>query len=384
MPRSDSQGDARDGRPHGLRIIQNDLQGAGAGGQDFLAPTAEFPDGGDGCVAAGKLLFPELELLKERREFAFLEEGHQGLPVGIAATGGGEIEGDVLVRPDSRQLPAQPDLVGMLAQRLLGPGVFHPVDIGEEVLYGAEFLDQAESPLGTDPRRSGDVVRGVAGETHDLHDLGRGDAEFLPYRRRVVDLVLHRVHEEDGIAHELHHILVPGDDIDLEVRAGISGGQGADDVVGLHPLLLQDGDGKAAHHLPDAGQLGDQVRRDLPARGLVTVIGLVAESRPLDVEGHGEVVRLPFLEEADEHGGEPVNGVGGKATGVGQAGDGVKSPKDVVVPVDEKQRRSGSVRRICLFCHPVLNLIFLPHAGRVFPVGRLAAAGVTRRSGRRS
>jgi len=273
----------------------------------------------------------------------------------------------------------------MLAQRLLGPGVFHPVDICEEVLYGAEFLDQAEGPLGADPRGAGDVVRSVARKPHDFNHLGGGDAELLPHRRRIVDLVLHRVDEQSMVAHKLHHVLVPGDNVHLEIRTGIPGGQCADDVVGLHPLLLQDGDGEPPQHLPDAGQLGDEVSGNFPAGRLVLFIGLVAECRPFHVESDGEVIGPPFLPEPDEHGGEAVDGVGGKAPGIGQAGDGVKGPKDVVVAVNEKQRRPGSVRGGCLFRHPVLNLFYFP-CRWVCSLGgrRLPASGVTRRSGRRS
>jgi hypothetical protein len=89
--------------------------------------------------------------------------------------------------------------------------------------------------------------------------------------------VLHRVEHLDPAAHQLHQVLVRGDDRHPPPGFPRLAGERGDDVVGLVALQLQAGDVEGARGLARQRDLRAQVLRHLVAIGLVEVIEVVAE-----------------------------------------------------------------------------------------------------------
>ena len=145
---------------------------------------------------------------------------------------------------DGGQVPAHPRLVGVLDDAFPGLRVVDLFRMVEHGLDGAELLDQAEGAFRSDTGHAGDIVGGVPHEAEDFHHLVRGDAEALAHSLYIVDGLLHRVDHDDMVADQLHQVLVPGNDHDLEAFRGKAPGQGADDIVGFGALLIDDGNGK--------------------------------------------------------------------------------------------------------------------------------------------
>ncbi|MBA7591722.1 hypothetical protein ES708_33883 [subsurface metagenome] len=83
--------------------------------------------------------------------------------------------------------------------------------------------------------------------------------------------------------------------------------QCAQQVVGFIALKLKYRDVKGLHQLSYPPQLPHQLLRGLGTVRLVLVEKLVAEGRPLHVEGDGVVAGLQFVDYLEQHLGEAVN-----------------------------------------------------------------------------
>jgi len=257
--------------------------------------------------------------------------------VGLLSPAGLQIERDLRIRPDPRQLAAQARLFRVLQDRLARLRVVDPFRMGEDLRDGAELFDQPLRPLRPDAGDAGNVVGGIAHQAEDLHHLLRPDAEPLLDGSDVVRLVLHRVDHQDLRGNELHHVLVPGNDDHRHPRLRLPSGDRADDVIRLEALLLDDGDRESPDDLLDIRDLGNQRFGGRPACRLVLFEGLVPEGRPLDVEGHGDIVGLLVAQQLHQHRREAVDRVRGKPFGVGELPDRVEGPEQVVAPVHQHQ-----------------------------------------------
>src|SRR5438477_95028 len=132
-----------------------------------------------------------------------------------------------------------------------------------------------------------------------------------------------------GVAGQLEEVTIRRDDHGVDALVARLLGERPERVIGLVPLDPDDRDPQRVEHLLDERQLRSEVRRRLAAAGLVLGVHLQANGRLARVEGHRDQVGLLLREELDQHGGEPVHGVGHRAAAGGEC---------------RREREEGSVR----------------------------------------
>ena len=182
------------------------------------------------------------------------------------------------------------------------------------------------------------------------------------------EVVFGRVEDADVLVDELHHVLVGGDDVDVVAERGELAGEGADDVVGLEALVVEDGDAEGFERAADVGQLLGEVgrasRRGWPCSrrsrwlsncwvlmlnfltSFISRGALVAEDGGADVVDGGEVLRGEVLAQLVDHVDEDIGGGGGDA---GARGHGALALHGVIGAEDEghacRAGRWGACRR---------------------------------------
>ena len=120
-------------------------------------------------------------------------------------------------------------------------------------------------------------------------------------------------------------------------------GEGADDVVGLHPAHLQHREAERAHERVNGFELSAQLHGHWRAVRLVLRVQIVAEGPALRIEDHhrelGRNLRLQPL----QHVRHAVRGAGGISLRVGERGHRVKRAIQVrgAVHQDETTTRRG-------------------------------------------
>ena len=195
---------------------------------------------------------------------------------------------------EQHQLPRNPRLLGVLDQGLAPLRLLDLAGAEQQLLEVAIFDDQLRGGLDADAGHAGHIVGGIAGQRLHLDDLLRRHAEFLDHFGNADAAILHGVVHRDLVGHELHQILVGGDD--GGGRAALAGEPriGRDQIVGLEADLFQAGQVERAHRLADQRKLRDQiVRRRRPVR-LVVGIELVAE-RDLGFVEDDRQMRRPVI-----------------------------------------------------------------------------------------
>ena len=237
------------------------------------ASCGDLGGGGLEVVGDGGVVDGGGELFEQRGEFELGEEGAAGGVVdGLGAHGVERVlDGDAGV--DGDELFREQDVVAVVLQRFAIGLLLDLVGAVERGFDGAELLDEFDGALVADAGRAGDVVDGVAAQSHDVDDaLGR-DAEDVFDAGGIEDeVVLGGVQDGDVLVDELHHVLVGGDDVDVVAERGELAGEGADDVVGLEALVVEDGDAEGFERAADVGLLLDEVGRGLGAVGLVAAV----------------------------------------------------------------------------------------------------------------
>ena len=165
-------------------------------------------------------------------------------------------------------------------------------------------------------------------------------AEALHHLVLADHLVLHGVVHAHARAHELHQVLVGGDDghvgAGFQRLARVSG----DEVVGLVALLLEASDVERSHRIADEGELRDKVLWHVRAVRLVVGIELVAERLFGKVEDHRKMGRRAefagLAEQLPQHGAEAMHGADREPVGgAGEGRQGVKGAEDVARAVDQ-------------------------------------------------
>ena len=165
--------------------------------------------------------------------------------------------------------------------------------------------------------------------------------------------------------HELHQVLVGGDDRDVAAGVDDLARVRRDEVVGLVALLLDAGDVEGLHRVADERELGDELVGRRRTVRLVVLVDLVAEVLAASVEDHRHVGRrlrrLRLAQELPQHGAEAVHGADGQAVGRARQGrERVEGAEDVARAVDEidvaalddgrrlafRHRRDGGVLRL--------------------------------------
>ena len=192
------------------------------------------------------------------------------------------------------QLPRNPGLLGILDQGLAALRLLDLAGAEQQLLEVAIFDDQLRGGLDADAGHTRHVVGGIAGQRLHLdHFLGR-HAEFLDHLGDADAAILHGVVHRDLVGHELHQILVGGDDGGGCAALAAEPRIGRDQIVGLEAGLFQAGQVERAHRLADQRELRDQiVGRRRPVR-LVVGIELVAE-RDLGLVEDDRQMRRPVI-----------------------------------------------------------------------------------------
>ncbi len=166
--------------------------------------------------------------------------------------------------------------------------------MGVEILQCAVLGQQLDGRLVADALDAGDVVADVADEGLIVHNLIRPDAQIGHDAGRVIDLgaaagLARWEFDARVVVHQLQQVAVAGDDVYRDLVAHLPG-DGAQHVVGLEALALQNGDVQGADDLLDARDLHVEFVGHLLARALVLTEQVIAKRRA-QVEADGQVVR---------------------------------------------------------------------------------------------
>ena len=244
------------------------------------------------------------------------------------------------VRIEDHQRPRQPRLVGESNQTLAPLRLGDLGGAGEQRVEIAIFVDEQRRGLHPDAGHAGHVVGGVADQRLNLDDLRGRHAETLHHLFLADHLVLHGVVHAHARAHELHQVLVGGDD--GHVGAGFLrlARVGGDEVVGLVALLLEAGDVEGSHRVADQRELRGEVLRHVRAMRLVIGIELVAKRVLGKVEDHREMGRRGELaslaQQLPQHAAEAVHGADRQPVrGAGERRQRVIGAEDVARAVDQ-------------------------------------------------
>ncbi len=187
----------------------------------------------------------------------------------------------------------------------------------------------------------GDVVDAVAHEREDVDHLGRRHPEELAHARLVQELLAARVENAHPGSDELEHVLVRGDDDDVEAHHGRLLRERPDDVVRLVAGQLQDRDAVRLQDAADGRELDPQVVGHRRPVGLVVDVFGVAFGPFRPVPGDRDVVGSVLAHHLAEHGDEAVDRVGWPPRGGREPLDGVVRPVDVGHRVHQVELRGG-------------------------------------------
>ena len=152
------------------------------------------------------------DALGQRRELHLAQEAQQRLGFGIA-------HAELLHRHLTRhvvlerdQIEREPRLHGELGQPLAALGLLDLAGARQQRFQIAVLVDQLGRGLDADARHARHVVGGVAGQRLHVDDLVGRHAELLAHLVGSDGLVLHGVEHDDAGLHQLHEVLVGGDD----------------------------------------------------------------------------------------------------------------------------------------------------------------------------
>ena len=231
-------------------------------------------------------------------------------------------------------------LVGELDQLLAPLGLLDLAGPRQQRIEIAVFLDQLGGGLDADARHTRHIVHRVTGQRLHVDHLVRRHAELLDHLVRSNPPVLHGVEHGDAGLHELHQILVRGDNGDVGAGLRRLDRIGGDQIVGLVAHLLDAGDVEGLHRIADQRELRHQLFRRRRSVCLVVGVDVVAEALLRRVENHRQMRRpvrqLGVAEQLPQHGAEAVHGPYRQTVRWSrERRQRVKSPEDVAGPVDE-------------------------------------------------
>ena len=225
----------------------------------------------------------------------------------------------------------------------------------QQVLDGAELLDELLGRLGPHARAAGDIVSGISHQSQDVDELlGRQDAILVVDFFHAQDFLLERVIDLDVGRYQLPEVLVTSDHIGEETLLLGLVGEGTDDIVGLKAFYLKDGDAVGLEDAFDVGHGNEDALGRLVAVGLVGRVVLMPERlAPWWVKAHGDVAGLFTLEQVlqgvdkAEHGRRVDAGRGdARATY-----HGIKCPENQCVGIEKQQFLGGFHNRYSFVGH---------------------------------
>jgi hypothetical protein len=254
-----------------------------------------------------------LEPLERLTELELPEHLAEARAVRLTAHQVLEVELDLDVLPRGGEPLGDARVLSVALEVLLALGPRDLVDVGQHPLEVAELLQELGRRLLADAGDAGEVVRGVALQTHEVGDELGGDPVAIDHRRAVVQLGVGdppaRGHHPDVPVDELEEVTVAGDHHHLDALPRRAVGDRGDDVVGLvalHPqVAVTEGLDQRLEVRP---LLGQQVGPG-PALGLVLfVLGLAPGHAGVpDHEGRLDAV---LGDDLHEHRGEAEDRVG--------------------------------------------------------------------------
>jgi hypothetical protein len=275
---------------------------------------------------------PQLELAHELA---------QGAAVGLARHRRLEVHPGLDVVLQGRQLFREPGVVGVLGQVFLAFLAGDLVDVFQHPVQRAELLQQLGRGFLADPGDAGNVVGGVAAQTHQVGDQLRGHPVALLDRSAVVDLRLgdpaRGAHHPHPLVNQLIGVAVAGHDHHLDPLLARLLDQRSDHVVGLVALDLDVG---VAEGLDQRHQVRPLLAQQVGARfalGLVEVVGLLAAA-PAGVPGDDHALRVVLVDDFHQHRGEAVDRVGRAAVaGPDRLRQGEEGAVGEAVAVDQEE-----------------------------------------------
>ena len=207
----------------------------------------------------------------------------------------------------------QTGVVGMVDQRLSPPVLLDVAGASQQRLEIAVLGNELCRRLHPDARYARNVVGGIPDQRLHLDDLARWHPEFLDHLRDADLAILHGVVHDDAIGHELHQVLVGGDDGRGRARLAGLAHVGGDQVVRLEAGLLQARQVEGAHRGADQRKLGTQVIGRVGSVCLVVRIHVGPECLLRLVEHDRQVarplVRFHVAHQLPQHVAEAEHGV---------------------------------------------------------------------------
>ncbi len=170
------------------------------------------------------------------------------------------------------------------------------------------MFDKLDCAFCADAGRTRNVIHRIAHQAEQIYNLIGRHAEFIlnpgliaPLNRRHRLLSFHVLRilphaDNQGVAHELAHILIIGDDDGLQAALCCLHGERADDIVSLVARRIQDRNVVSLADADDVWQLRDKVVRHFRAIGFVVAESLMAESLLARLENGSDVLRLLVLQ----------------------------------------------------------------------------------------
>ena len=203
--------------------------------------------------------------------------------------------------------------------------------------------EQLRRRLRADARHPRNVVRAVAHQALEVDHPDRRKAVFrLKDLRRIerrvrLPAAAHDELDRHVLRHELQTVAVARDDHTVPARRSADLPRRAEDVVGLPALTLEDRDVHRAQHILHQRHLLRQLLRHRVPRGLVALILQMAERRRLEVERHGQRIRLFLVPELFQNVQKSKNRIGIQPLAGRQQPHAVERAVDDAVPIQNHQ-----------------------------------------------
>ena len=220
-----------------------------------------------------------------------------------------------------------------------------------DAVQRAEFRNELEGGLLSDAGDTGDVVRAIPHECLHVHELVGTDAVLL-HEGGLVGVGgggVTRQQDVDAGGDELEGVLVSREKVGHAILGiGLGhGGQGAQDIVGLVALHVQNVESQHFRELAGYGHLGAKLVGHGVAASLVSVVHFMSEGGGFQVVGDHRVVGLQCLQLAGDDVDQAVEGVGGKAVLGGEQADAVEGAVEDTVAVYAKELFHGGTPFLC-------------------------------------
>ena len=273
-------------------------------------------------------------------ELVGLEERQERRPVDLAAHGTIERHRQGRVVAERHQRLRQPRLIGEVDQTLPPLRLLDGLGSGQQLVERAVLAQKLGRRLHPDPRHPRHVVRTVAGEGQAVLDQLGPHPEALLDLGRADHLALHRVPHADPVGHELHQVLVRGDDQHLAAQLPCPVDIGRNQVVRLEARHLHRRQAEGPRRVPDQLELRHQLRRRLVAIRLVLVVDLVPEAHPPGIEDDDHVVVTMILHQLEQHRREAEHRIDRGAVAPGHRRQREKGAENVAGAVDQDDARA--------------------------------------------